>query len=381
MTAALRPPMVAVAQIALALGVPVLVLWLEPRSRVVRFLSPVVVCYGVGMLFGNQPWVAFDDDVALGTCNVTVALAIPLLLYSTDIVAWLRLAKSTVISFFLCMLAVMLAAAAAHLLLGSGVEQSPDVAGMLVGVYTGGTPNMAAIGTALQVPAKTFILLNAADMVVSFAYLFFILMVAGRLLRRLVPPTPRSRSAEAEPDGPSSVVARVPPLRSVGIGLSLTAVIVAAAFGLRQLVGETARDAVAILVITSAAVAASTVDRIRRLPGTQDMGQFLLLVFCVAMGFTTDFGELFSSPTGVFAFTAVTLFGAVIIHFAAATALRLDRDTIIITSAAAVFGPHMVGPVAVAIKNREVLFSGIASGLVGYALGNYLGIGLAYLLG
>ena len=110
------------------------------------------------------------------------------------------------------------------------------------------------------------------------------------------------------------------------------------------------------------------------------MGQYLLLVFCVAMGFTTDFGELFASPSSIFGFTAVVLGGAVLLHFLLAIAFRIDRDTIIITSAAAVFGPHMVGPVAVAIKNREVVFSGIASGLVGYAAGNYLGMSLAWLL-
>ncbi|MBW2699671.1 MAG: hypothetical protein JRF33_02540, partial [Deltaproteobacteria bacterium] len=45
-----------------------------------------------------------------------------------------------------------------------------------------------------------------------------------------------------------------------------------------------------------------------------------------------------------------------------------------------IFGPHMVGPVAVALKNKEILFSGLASGLVGYAVGNYLGLALAWLL-
>ena len=74
---------VATAEVLLSVLVPVAVLWLERRSRVVRFLSPVVVCYGVGILFGNQPLVEFSNPVALTTCNVTVALAIPLLLFSS----------------------------------------------------------------------------------------------------------------------------------------------------------------------------------------------------------------------------------------------------------------------------------------------------------
>ncbi len=371
-------------QIALALGLPVLVIWIEPRSKVVRFLSPVVVCYGLGMLLGNQPWVPFSDAISLGTCNVTVALAIPLLLYSTDVVAWLKLAKSTVLSFVFVMLSVMLSGALAHLIFGARMPESPQVAGMLVGVYTGGTPNMAAIATALQVESQTFILANAADMVVSFAYLFFILMLAGRLLKNLVPATPRTgppeEEAERSESGGSSVIRELPSPKGFAASLGLTAVIVAAGVGVGVLVSGGARDAVIILVITSGAVVASSVERIRTIRGTQDVGQFLLLVFCVAMGFTTDFAELFSSPSSIFGFTAVVLGGAVVFHFALAIAFRIDRDTIIITSAAGVFGPHMVGPVAVAIKNREVVFSGIASGLVGYAAGNYLGMALAWML-
>ena len=99
------------------------------------------------------------------------------------------------------------------------------------------------------------------------------------------------------------------------------------------------------------------------------------------MGFTTDFSKLFGSTFITVVFVAIVLFGAVFVHFVLAIFFQIDRDTIIITSAAAIFGPHMVGPVALAIKNRRVIFSGLASGLVGYAVGNYLGIALAWMLG
>jgi len=371
--------MLASIQIALALLVPLITLWLEPRSRIVRFLSPVVVCYAVGMLFGNQPWLHFSTGVSLTACNVTVAMAIPLLLFSVDIIAWVKLARNTVLSFVFCMISVMLVGALAHLLFGRQLPESNKIAGMLVGVYTGGTPNMAAIGTALKVKPETFILLNAADMLASFAYLFFILTLAGRLLRHLVPATPRTGDSE-EQDGPRASV-RMPPAGVIFPSLFLTALIVAAAAGIGWLCAESVREAVAILVITSLSVGASMHPKVRAMRGTHDMGQFLLLVFCVAMGFTTDFSQLFGSTMTTVLFVAVVLFGAVILHFTLAIIFKIDRDTIIITSAAAIFGPHMVGPVALAIKNRQVIFSGLASGLVGYAVGNYLGIALAWMLG
>jgi len=369
-------------QIAASLLVPVGILWAEPRSRVVRAVSPVILCYGVGMLFGNQPWVDFADPVSLNLCTATVALAIPLLLYAVDLRAWLRLARGTVISYVLCMLAVMVSGAVAHLLWAGDLADSEKLAGMLVGVYTGGTPNMAAIGTGLGVPSETFILLNAADIFVSFAYLAFILALAPRLLTRLVPPTPRLADDARDGDDPAAArTASLPPLRDAAAALALTVVLVALGGSLFLVAPESSRDALVILAITTLGVLASFHPRVRALRGTQDMGQYLLLVFCVAMGFTTDFGKLFGSDSGVFLFTGVVLGGAVLVHFVLAVLCRIDRDTIIITSAAAIFGPHMVGPVAMNLKNRDVIFSGLASGLVGYAVGNYLGMTLAWLLG
>ena len=58
---------------------------------------------------------------------------------------------------------------------------------------------------------------------------------------------------------------------------------------------------------------------------------------------------------------------------------RVDVDTAIITSTAAVFGPPFVPPIADALDNKGVLLSGLTTGLVGYAVANYLGLGLAWL--
>jgi uncharacterized membrane protein len=367
------------AEVLLSVLVPLAVLWLERRSRVVRFLSPVVVCYGVGILFGNQQLIEFSNPVALTTCNVTVALAIPLLLFSVNIGAWLRLAKNTVISFFFCMLAVMVSSTVVHYFYRTGLEESHKIAGMLVGVYTGGTPNMAAIGTALQVQSETFILLNAADILASFVYLFFILMVAVRIPHRIMKATPKIDNDENGADELGNGW-KVPTLKVMALGVGLTVLIVSGAVLFSRLFSEASRSAVAILVITTLAVVASMFGKVRGLKGTHDMGQFLLLVFCVAMGFTTDFSKLFTATPTILIFTALVLWGAVAIHFLLAIVARIDRDTVIITSVAAIFGPHMVGPVTVAMKNRDVLFSGLASGLVGYAVGNYLGMGLAWML-
>jgi len=47
---------------------------------------------------------------------------------------------------------------------------------------------------------------------------------------------------------------------------------------------------------------------------------------------------------------------------------------------AGVFGPAFIIPVAKALKNDEIILPGILCGILGYAIGNYLGIGLGSIL-
>jgi len=367
-----------VLQVALLVSIPTLMLWLEKRSKVVRTLSPVVFCYLFGILIGNQHAVPVDSQLSLAACQISIALAIPLLLFSLDLVAWFRLARATIVSFLLVLASVLVVSFLAGMVFSGRVEESSKVAGMLVGVYTGGTPNMAAIGTALGVESETFLMINAADIVMGAIYLPFLFTLVGRLWGKLLPSFPREEVEEAEHE-PGETELK-PPLRSIVSGAGLALLIVASAGALGRLLPESAREGFAILAITTLAVAASFSPRVRTLPKTHDMGQYMLLVFCVAIGTTADFGRLLSSTHIILLYVAVVMYGSIALHLLLCALLRLDRDTVIITSTAAIFGPAFIGPVAVALKNREIIFSGIATGLVGYAVGNYLGLSLAWLL-
>lgn len=61
-------------------------------------------------------------------------------------------------------------------------------------------------------------------------------------------------------------------------------------------------------------------------------------------------------------------------------AFHIDADTALITSTAGIYGPAFIVPVADAMDNREVVLPGLICGIIGYAIGNYLGIGIAIAL-
>jgi uncharacterized membrane protein len=365
-------------QAGLIIGLPALVLLAARRFPLVEIISPVLICYLLGLLLGNQGLIPMNADFGLQLSGASVAIAIPLLLFSVDLLGWMRLARATVLSFFLAVISATAIATSSYFIFSDRIPEASSVAGMLVGVYVGGTPNMAAIGTALGVSSELFVQLNATDVLVSAVYLLFLFTVAQRVYGLFLPPFPKSKANDAQTENEKSRPGMG--VKQVASGLGLSLAIVATGVGVSQLFEDSMREATAILIITTLALGAASNKKLRHMPGTSRTGHYFLLMFCIAIGTTADFNRLMQSSTDLVLMTAFMLYGSVLLHLFLAWIFRIDRDTVIITSTAAITGPALIAPVAMALKNREVVVSGIASGLVGYSVGNYLGMTLAWLL-
>ena len=363
------------------LGMPALFLWLESRSRVIRFLSPIIICYLVGVLVGNIPGLPLNESIQVNATSISVALAIPLLLFSANFLRMLKRVRPALFAFGLGIAGVIVCVVVAFLIFRERIGDAGAASGMMIGVYTGGTQNMNAIGIALNVEEEVFVLLNSADIIISAFYFLFLLSVGKRFISLFLPVRKGLWNGAMDE---SEAVSQDRSTRESAIhvlkGLGLAAIVLGMAVGISYLVTGGETEAIIILGITTLGIAASFVPRIRRLPHTFSTANYLLLVFALAMGSRANFAELLSSSGSLFYFCGFVVFGSVILHYVLAFLFRIDRDTLIISSTASIFGPAFIGPVANAIGNREIIPIGIALGLLGYALGNYLGLAIAFIL-
>ena len=62
------------------------------------------------------------------------------------------------------------------------IAQSWLISGMIAAIFSGGIPNMQAVGMALEAETDTIVLLNAADIFIGGMYLLFLTSVASRFL-------------------------------------------------------------------------------------------------------------------------------------------------------------------------------------------------------
>lgn len=364
------------------LFLPLVVIKLEKKVKPIEWLSPVVCCYALGILLGNTLGPVWHQGLARSLSEVTVLLALPLLLFSTDLIAWCKLAKSTLISFALVVISVMFMAYVAGLLFAHKDPEVWKMGGMMVGVYTGGTPNLMAIGKALEVREDVFVMLNAVDLVLGGGYLLFIMSIGLKLLTFFLKPFDHSidnKEDEADILNWKKLGLKQKSWHTIVLIL-LGGICVGLALVISKLITGKEEVSVIILGLTSLAVGFSFIPKIRHFEGSQEIGQYLLLSFCVAVGSLANTSQLFSGSWWYFLFAATVMFGSISLHFLCCFFLKIDRDTAIITSMAGIFGPAFVAPMSQVLKNRAILFSGVTTGLVGYAVGNFVGIFIAYCL-
>ncbi len=367
---------------------PALVLYLCYRFPLVNTIGAVILCYLAGMLVGNffifsGTAVEIQDLLS----SAAVALALPLLLFSMDVKAWFHLAGKATLCMLLATISIIAVALGGYMIISHKVPYAWQLGGMAVGLYTGGTPNLAAIKTALHVSSDVYITMHTYDTVISLIYILFFCSVAQRLFNLFLPKfesraaTAARSSAETEAiDSYKGIFSRRswPPLLGA---FAAAALILGASLGLAELFPGEYGDAVTILAITTLGIACSFIPRIRKIKKTFQAGMYLIYIFCLVVGSMANLKELFTRINWpILGFVTLCIFGSLILHALLCRIFNIDTDTMIITSTSAICSPPFVPVVANALKNREIILSGLYTGIIGYAIGNYLGITFSYLL-
>jgi uncharacterized membrane protein len=93
-----------------------------------------------------------------------------------------------------------------------------------------------------------------------------------------------------------------------------------------------------------------------------------------------DFSMFTTESLYLALFILIVIVGSISFQVIFSKIFKIDTDTTIITSTAFIFSAPFVPTVASALKNKEIILSGITIGIIGYATGNFLGITLAYFL-
>ena len=363
---------------------PAVVLWACNRSKILGKIGPVLVLYFLGFIIANLNLIPADYFPIQDTLStIAIPLALPMMLYSCDFKKFS--VKTSLKITILGVVAVVVMVILGNVLLErplGGDSEAAVIGGAIAGKCTGGTPNLAALKVMLDMDNNTFIILNSFDMIICFVYLVFLMTFGIKWARKVLGRGIYTVDQEVNVDeyavkNPYADFGKKKSLIQLFKVLLLTLVIVAAAFGVATLAkryDENIFTVVMILTLTTLALLFSLWKEVKTWDKSYDAGMYLIYIFSIVVASMANLRTIeFEGTLAIVAYQVLAIFGSLFLTILLAKIFKVDGDTTIITSNTLINSPIFVPMIAASMKNRDIVVVGVTIGLVGYALGNYLG--------
>ena len=373
---------------------PFIIIMLFSRYKWAKAAGTVILAYAVGIIPALFGLTHFEEgtvglSIQKNIMNIAVPIAIPLMLFNCNFKLWTKSLPKTAAALGGGLAAVLIAIVSGFFLFrNSGINDIANVSAMMTGIYTGGTMNFNALGAALHVDSTTIATVLAFEMIVTFPLIMFIVGGGYRLFRKLLPFKDEASVVEADETGGlehgveqyGDLLRGRVFLRSL-VGLAISIGFLAIGAGLSLLITGKLNELVIILTITTLSIIASFSPKIRNIPKTFELGMFFILVFSVVVASQFDLNSLDSGSLNIGLFLLYIIVVATLLHLLFCRLFKVSGDLYSVALVALLCSPPFVPPVVGAMGNKKVLISGIVIGLIGYAIGTYLGVALAVGLG
>jgi uncharacterized membrane protein len=413
---------------------PVFLIWLTRKSALIKKLGAIFLAYAVGIIIANIgilpkgsdnfraetlgkdrayiPKAEFAELRAAGVMtetdikannvgtiqgnvqNAMIPLALPLILFSLNVRRWLKFSGKGFLSMILALVSVMVIVATGYLIFRNKIPEAQKIAGMLIGCYTGGTINMASIAVALKVPPNTFVMTNTYDMIVGGVTVLFFVSAGPAFFRLFLPPF-KARSIKTgesldfdnmnkemveDFDNFSGMFKKGTLLPLLG-ALGIAVLILIIGLGVSMLLPKVSNTISVILTITILGVAASFIPKVRSIKRTFQLGMYFIIAFSLIIASRCDLSVFFQVKyIHLLLFVTWAYFGSLFLHLLLSWIFRISADDYLITTTGFVYSPPFVPMVAAALKNKDVILTGLATGILGWMIGNIVGIGFGTLL-
>ena len=382
--------------LALYVLIPIAIIECFKRSKWMRKIGTVVAAYAIGIIFALTGFVHFEAGTEAAVTfsklqstlmSVTVPLAIPLMLFNCDFRLWTKALPKTIWSLVGGIAAVLIAVVSGYFIFRTPeISEFNKVAAMMTGIYTGGTMNFNALGASLGVDKTLMAIVLAFEMVLTTPYIFFIIGGGYKVFRKILPYNDVTRRGRTDEEVASKDVENYEGMfakENVGgmfAGLGLSVLFLAIGAGLALLITGTLNELVVILTITTLSIIASFFKKVRELPKTFELGMFFILIFSVIVASLFDIHSVNGGSMIIGMFVAWVMVSTAVLHLLFCRIAHVSGDLFCVSQVALLCSPPFVPPVVGAMQNKKVLISGIVIGLVGYAIGTYLGVLIAFVL-
>jgi uncharacterized membrane protein len=371
--------------VAVLLGAIYFSIWITNRFRWAERLSTVLWIIFTGALASNLGLVPTDAPIYGSIVGFAVPFAVCVILFTVRLADVRDAGTPILVAFALASLGTVLGVVVGSLtlepLLGAILGQdSWKLAGPYTGTYIGGSLNFFALWTGLEIGNPDLLAAaNAVDNLTLFPLYALWMLIPSWLIGKYRPAPRWKVDRRAENEGTSGIKEN-PPLDPAQVAaLAFLAVLVMAVSEWLKfsLVDRFAPSVPTILIVTTLALILAQVGPIRRLKGAWEIGDLAFFLFFAAVGAMINFYQAVVLSPVLFLYVAIIM----AVHFGTVYGLgrlfKMDVSVLTMASVATKTGPSMVVPIAETKGWRHLVLPGIVVGMLGYALGNYVGWGVA----
>ncbi|EAW39668.1 hypothetical protein MGP2080_07714 [marine gamma proteobacterium HTCC2080] len=358
--------------------------FLLERTRLGRQLTGTVMVILAAIVAANLGIIPHSAPTYDFIFTFLVPMLIPLFLFQADLRRLWREASRTTLAFLVATIGTVAGIVVAATLLdlstlGSGAplpasDREAAIVGLFASTYIGGSVNYAALGemTGLNQDRSFFSAATAADNLFSAVYLSLIALLPGvTRLARFFPAHPTTPQPTTAPEAaPPQVTAR-----SLCLAIACAAALVAISDGLVAYFNAVSYRYVTLTILTL--VLATLVPAIREwLAGAFELGVALSFAFFAAIAAGANLTAMVSvAPTLiVVVLILLSVHLATLLFIGAVT--RLTLPELLTASNAAILGATTAPAMAAAKGWRDQVTPGVLVGVLGYALGTFIGSAL-----
>ena len=369
---------------ALAVFTAVLVLsalaFASERTVIGQKITGTVVVILLAIAAANMGLVPHSAPAYSFIFSYIVPMLIPLFLFQADVRRLAKEASRTTAAFLVATLGTVAGVIIAALLLDlsqlgaasdlAAERREAGIVGLFASTYIGGSVNYAALGeiTGLSKDASFFSAATAADNLFSAVFLSVIALIPGAqwLTRRFIPHTAGNDVAFEKPDvTPASIV------YSLAAAGSIVAVTDLLCWWL-----DIPSWRYAIMTFITVGIATALPQVRIWFAGAFEIGVALSFTFFAAIAAGADIRAMISVAPLLIVLVLILLSVHLIVLLAVGRKLGLTIPELLTASNAAILGATTAPAMAAAKGWHDQVTPGVLVGVIGYALGTFIGTAL-----
>lgn len=357
-------------------------LWLQ-RYKAFKSLGPVLTVVVLGIVLSNTHVVPISHDVYSMLSTYCVPLSISICLLSMNLHELKKLTRQPVIALASAIFSVCIVAILLGIFFAPRIVEGWKCAGMFVGTYTGGTPNLTAIATGLDCSRETLAAANAADYVVStpLMVLLFAAPVAMKASKRWNMLWPYQFTKDELEDGDKEPlmsdkkwsIRDIAWLLTIGFGVTFATTAIAQAVFPADF-----WKAGRLLLLTTVSICVAQLKPVQKLRGNLDLGLFISLTFLATIGFAVDLQQFIGSAFMMTMYVLLMLIGCIAVHLLICRLFKIKYEYVVLSMVGCIVDGPTSSLTAAGANWKSLINIGLIMGVLAGAAGNYVGIFVAY---